>query len=302
MNIVVSENQIKTLIKNKELDEGFFGSLIRQVPKTVKKIVPSFISKTTLKTLSDEIHRLIPKQYLTNPKEVSTMISRLHSLGPNLNKINGNYITKYGKSEYDRILRKYLFDGIDKKTFISQLKTVKNPNFKIKPILGYGADHQVYEMVTHPDKIIKVELRPGEVDKWYNVFNSHPDVFPKAHKKVKVKDKNGQLVTAAVMEKLDVGPFHKLWDEMEKMLQASQKNLTPAEKTGLEYLVKRRDIYKSQWDNFLKYLKVNRNASSNKIDEFIKLVDKLYSITPKPDIRKFNLGYDKSGILKSLDL
>jgi hypothetical protein len=70
----------------------------------------------------------------------------------------------------------------------------------------------------------------------------------------------------------------------------------------LEYLIKRRGIYKKQWSDFLNYLKNNETKNSDKIDEFIKLVDKLYTLTDKPDIRKLNFGYDKNGILKSLDL
>jgi hypothetical protein len=31
-------------------------------------------------------------------------------------------------------------------------------------------------------------------------------------------------------------------------------------------------------------------------------VEELYKITPNPDIRKFNLGYDANDILKALDI
>jgi hypothetical protein len=40
----------------------------------------------------------------------------------------------------------------------------------------------------------------------------------------------------------------------------------------------------------------------SKIDEFMNMVNQLYKITPEPDIRKFNLGYDGSGVLKALDI
>ena len=235
MKYIITEAQSKNLKRiiskqSNEIGEGVlssaFSALFKGASKNVKKILPSFISKSTVKTLTDEINRLIPKNYLTNPKEVSSMVSKLNSLGGDVNKLNVNYIKKYGQTEYDKMMRKYLYDGIDKKTLISKLKNVKNPNIRIKPILGYGADHQVYKSLTNPDIIFKVELRPGEIDKWYNTFNSHPELFAKTYKKVKVKGKNGEQLTAAVMEKLDVAPFQKLWDEMETLLSKSQQNLS----------------------------------------------------------------------------
>jgi hypothetical protein len=273
----------------------------RMVDSILGSISPFLLSKTTRKNITDELYRLLPEDYLTDPKEVSKMISRLSSLGPDLNKLNVNYIKKYGQKGYDDLLRKYIFNG-DKKSFLSSLKNVQNPNFRIKPIMGYGADHQVYESILYPDRVIKQEVRPGEIDKWYDIFVNNPELFPKVYKKVKIKGKNGEKLSAAVMEKLNVGPFQNLWDEIEGFLQTSQKNLPVEEKFSLEYLIKRRGIYKKQWSDFLNYLKNNETKNSDKIDEFIKLVDKLYTLTDKPDIRKLNFGYDKNGILKSLDL
>ena len=283
MKYIITEAQSKNLKRiiskqSNEIGEGVLSSalsaLFKGASKNVKKILPSFISKSTVKTLTDEINRLIPKNYLTNPKEVSSMVSKLNSLGGDVNKLKVNYIKKYGRTEYDKMMRKYLYDGIDKKTYI------------------------------HPDRIFKIELRPGEIDKWYNTFNSHPELFAKTYKKVKVKGKNGEQLTAAIMEKLDVVPFQKLWDEMETLLSKSQQNLSASKKTVLERLTKKmkEQYYGKQWSDFLTYLKTNGGASSQKINEFSTLVDKLYKVTPNPDVRKFNFGYNKEGVLKSLDL
>ena len=309
MKYIITEKQIRNLKRiilesSNEIDEGILNTLFKRASTGVKELLPSFISKSTTKTLTDEIGRLIPKQYLTNPKEVSSMVTKLNGLGGDINVIRTNYIKKHGQSGYDDLIRKYLYNGVDKKTVMSELKNVKNPNIQLKPILGYGADHQVYKSLTNPDKIFKVELRPGEIDKWYNTFNSHPELFAKTYKKVKVKGKNGEQLTAAVMEKLDVAPFQKLWDEMETLLSKSQQNLSASEKTGLERLTKKmkEPYYGKQWSDFLTYLKTNGGASSQKINEFSTLVDKLYKVTPNPDVRKFNFGYNKEGVLKSLDL
>lgn len=314
MKYIITEAQSKNLKRiiskqSNEIGEGVLSSalsaLFKGASKNVKKILPSFISKSTVKTLTDEINRLIPKKYLTNPKEVSSMVSKLNSVGGDVNKLKVNYIKKYGRTEYDNMMRKYLYDGIDKKTLISKLKNVKNPNIKLKPIIRQGADHEIYQSYIHPDRIFKLEKRPGEIDTWYDTFASHPDIFPKIFKKVKVKGKNGEQLTAAIMEKLDTRKFETLWDEMEKLLQKQQINYSPSERLSLETLTKRiktGDFYSKQWSNFLNYLKTNGGGSSGKINEFVKMVDKLYKITPNPDIRKFNLGYDKNGVLKTLDI
>lgn len=309
MKYIITETQSRNLKRivskqSTEIGEGVLSALFKGASKNVREILPSFISKSTVKTLTDEIGRLIPKQYLTNPKEVSSMVTKLNGLGGDIKTVSANYIKKHGQSGYDDLIRKYLYNGVDKKTVMSELKNVKNPNIQLKPILGYGADHQVYKSLTNPDKIFKVELRPGEIDKWYNTFNSHPELFAKTYKKVKVKGKNGEQLTAAVMEKLDVAPFQKLWDEMETLLSKSQQNLSASEKTGLERLTKKmkEPYYGKQWSDFLTYLKTNGGSSSQKINEFSTLVDKLYKVTPNPDVRKFNFGYNKEGVLKSLDL
>jgi hypothetical protein len=302
MKFIVKESQINQLMIN----EGLLSFFTKQLPRAVKSVKPKFFSKPVSKNVTDELHRLIPKQYLTNPKEVSTLSKRLSDLGPDINTIKLNYIKKYGQGSYDELIRKYLYGSFDKKSLTSTLKSVKNVKIKLKPVMGQGADHQVFESITHPDKIFKLELRPGEIDKWYNTFVTNPNVFPKVFKKVKVKGKNGEILTSAVMERLNTTKFMNLWDEMEKLMHRSQKNLPISEQVStLEYLTKnfkKNSSYSKQWNNFINYSKTSGGGSTQKIDEFIKMVNDLYKITPNPDIRKFNFGYDKQGVLKSLDL
>jgi len=300
---------VKRVIEESEMQEGILSTILRAVkgiPKAVSSVTPRLINKTTLKSLNDELLRLIPKKDLSNQKEVSSLVRRLHDLGPDVNTLKVNHIKKFGQKEYDSLVRKYLYGAMDKKTFLSKLKSVKNVNIKIKPVLGQGADHRVFESLTHPDKIFKLELRPGEIDKWYNTFISHPEIFPKVFKKIKVKTVNGEILTSALMERLNINEFMKLWDEMENLMHRSQKGLPHSEQVGtLEYLVKnfkKNSKHTEQWNNFINYSKTVGGTSSKKIDEFIKMVNNLYKLTPNPDIRKFNFGYDTKGMLKSLDL
>lgn len=233
-------------------------------------------------------------------QELTKMAPKLKSIVNELQIHKVNYIKKYGETKYTNLLTEFLYDGIKKEQFIATLKGVKNPTIKIKPILGSGADHRVFQSAVRPDRIIKAELRPGEVDKWYDLFNRNQKVFAKTFSKTKVKNTDGTMLSAVVMEKLNTQPFIQLWDSMEKSLY----NMPNSPNVPLEYVSKHIDnpTYRNIWNNFLKYSKKQQPSISNKIDEFSKMVNELYKITPKPDIRKYNLGYDSNGILKALDI
>jgi outer membrane protein OmpA-like peptidoglycan-associated protein len=70
-------------------------------------------------------------------------------------------------------------------------------------VLGLGKEHIVYESAIFPNKIIKVELTPGTINKWYTIFNNRPDIFPKIYKTIQLVDKEGIKLTGVVMEKLN---------------------------------------------------------------------------------------------------
>ena len=198
-----------------------------------------------------------------------------------------------------------MYDGIDKKTLLSKIKNVKNPNIMLKPVLGAGADHMVFQSATNPNVIFKAEQRAGEINKWYDTFVTNPKIFAKTFRKVKVKDNSGKMLEAVVMEKLNTGPFIKLWDTLENTLKQFEKNLPYSKQiSDVEYFAKhiKNPSYTKNWNDFIQFAKKQNSSLSGKIDEFNKMVEKLYKITPNPDIRKFNLGYDKNGILKALDI
>jgi len=182
------------------------------------------------------------------------------------------------------------------------LKDVKNPTIKIKPVLGAGSDHKVFQSSVNPNVVFKAEVRPGEVQKWYNTFKKYPDVFAQPSKIVKVKGYEGEILNAVAIEKLNVGPFYHLWNDLSKL--GSKLNKIAYDDRGLENLLKNLGnvTNKQNWNDIMVAAKKEYPNLIQKIDEFNNMINKLYKITPKPDIRQYNLGYDKKGVLKALDI
>jgi hypothetical protein len=233
-------------------------------------------------------------------EELTKMAPKLKNVLKELNLYKANFVKKFGEAEYNKLLAKFLYDGIDQKTFLNTLKNVKAPTIKVKPVLGGGKDHRVFQSAIHPDRVIKAEVRPGEVDKWYDIFSNNQKIFAKPFSKTKIKNTDGTMLSAVVMEKLNTLPFTNMWDTMEKLLIKMPGNTY----STLEYVAKniRTPIVKKTWDNLAKYIKQQDPSIASKVDEFYKMVDELYKLTPKPDIRQFNFGYNKEGILKALDI
>jgi hypothetical protein len=233
-------------------------------------------------------------------EELTKMAPKLKSVINELQLHKLNYIKKYGEAEYNKLLAKFLYDGIDQKTFINTLKNVKTPTIKIKPVLGGGRDHRVFQSAVHPDRVIKAELRAGEVDKWYDIFVKNERLFAKTFSKTKVRNTDGTMLSAVVMEKLNTVPFTGMWGTMEKLLLNMPSNTY----STLEYVAKnlKNPGTRKTWNDLLTYVKQQEPSIATKVDEFYKMVDELYKITPNPDIRQFNFGYNKTGVLKVLDI
>ena len=240
-------------------------------------------------------------------QELSKSAPKLKKIIKDIESYKPNFIKKYGETEYNFKLAEYLYDdAADASTkFVSKLKGVKDPNIRVKPKLGGGADHRVFQSATNPNVVFKAEMRPGEVNKWFDTFRKYPKIFAKAIRKAKVKGSDGELLDAVVMEKLNTSKFMTFWDAMASKLGEFQKNLGPSQQASLENLVKTiksDNINKIKWEKFIPFFKKQYPNLSSQMDEFVRMVEELYKIVPNPDIRKFNLGYDASGVLKALDL
>ncbi len=294
---------ISNVISEQEVNEQIFRSLLNKMTGGLSK-TPSVIINNSIE-LGNEIKRLIPKNNLSDKKEMSRLITKLGNLGNESDLYKVNYIKKYGQKEYDNLILQYLYDNIDKKELIGILSNVKNPTIRLKPIMGLGREHKVFESVIYPNKIIKVETTPGTVNKWYNIFKSRPDIFPEIFKTIKVNGKEGEKLIGVVLERLDTSKFTKLWDEIESEMYPLFKNLPISEReVSLEGIVKyiKTPKVKKQWEELLIFTKKQNPSLSKSIDEFSKMVNELYKITPNPDIRKFNFGYTDKGVLKCLDI
>jgi hypothetical protein len=56
---------VKRVIKESEMQEGILSTILKAVkgvPKAVSSVTPRLINKKTLKSLNDELLRLIPKK------------------------------------------------------------------------------------------------------------------------------------------------------------------------------------------------------------------------------------------------
>ena len=234
------------------------------------------------------IYKIIDLKYVSKEELL------LKNVVKELNLYKPNFVKKFGEAEYNKLLAKFLYDGIDQKTFLNTLKNVKAPTIKVKPVLGGGRDHRVFQSAIHPDRVIKAELRPGEVDKWYDVFNNNQKIFAKPFSKTKIKNTDGTMLSAVVMEKLNTLPFTNMWDSMEKLLMKMPGNTY----STLEYVVKNigNPIVKKTWDNLAKYIKQQDPSIASKVDEFYKMVDEI-CVGRKLDYfaRKKREGWDVYG-------
>jgi hypothetical protein len=290
----------------------FIGPITKVIPgisnlgsKGMMGLASKLTKGQSLTKAETEIANAVTKYTPEIRSELSKMAPKLKSIINDVQSSKALYVQKYGEQAYNDLLAKYLYGGLDKESFVGTLKGVKSPSIRVKPVLGGGADHRVFQSSVNPNIVFKAEVRPGEINKWFDTFKKYPKVFAKTLRKTRVKGTNGELLDAVAMEKLDTQKFMTLWDTMSSKLGEFQKKLGPTEQTSLENLVKsvnKNNINKTKWEKFIPYFKQQYPNLSKQAEEFSKMVDELYKITPNPDIRKFNLGYDASGVLKALDI
>ena len=240
-------------------------------------------------------------------EELAKMAPKLTQVMKEVNLYKPNFVKKYGEEAYNKVLKQYLYspqNNESKIRFINALKNVKNPTLRVKPIMGAGSDHQIFQSIVNPNVVFKAEVRPGEVVKWYDTFKKYPNLFAKPIKMVKVRGSDGTLLNAVAMEKLQTSPFVGLWEDLTNVGKKFGFRGTSYNNRELETVLKNlgNQSNKQKWDNIVIEAKKQLPQLSKKIDEFKNLINSLYKITPTPDIRQFNFGYDTKGILKALDL
>jgi hypothetical protein len=288
----------------------FVGKLVSKIPGVKELGVKGMAALSTkiakgskyFTQAETEIANAVTKYRTEVQQQLMEIAPKLTSVMREVNLYKPNFVKKYGEEKYNSLLIEFLYGNKNKSTFISKLKDVKNPTIKIKPVLGAGSDHKVFQSSVNPNVVFKAEVRPGEVQKWYNTFKKYPDVFAQPSKIVKVKGYEGEILNAVAIEKLNVGPFYHLWNDLSKL--GSKLNKIAYDDRGLENLLKNLGnvTNKQNWNDIMVAAKKEYPNLIQKIDEFNNMINKLYKITPKPDIRQYNLGYDKKGVLKALDI
>ena len=290
----------------------FVGKIVTKIPGIKELGVKGMaalagklgIGAKNLTKAEAEVAQAISNNSVIIQNELTKLAPKLKSIINEVIASKAPYVQKYGERAYNDLLKKYLFGGIEKKAFVNTLKGVKNPTLKVKPLLGGGSDHRVFQSATNPNVVFKAEVRAGEVKLWYDTFKKYPNIFAKPLKIVKVKGYNGEILNAVAIEKLNVGPFYTLWDDLYKAGEKLNVFFRRGETRELEDIVKNLGnvTNKQKWNDIIRAAKKENPNLTKKIDEFNNLIDELYKITPKPDIRQPNLGYDKNGVLKALDI
>jgi hypothetical protein len=163
-----------------------------------------------------------------------------------------------------------------------------------KQIIGSGIQHDVYPFEKDPTKVIKVSAYGKGINKDYvELFKKYPTVTAKFFK---APEDNSYMV----VERLDT----------EKFIEENRKFQNFLSKPGMAYdsLLFVKDLYfdPEKHDDFKKLMKIadERNKEVKDIlDRWIDFLDRLKKTGLKNlDMHNGNLGYDKEGKLKLLDL
>lgn len=181
---------------------------------------------------------------------------------------------------------------------------------KLKPLYGFGSSHNIYSTNRYPDRLIKIEKQPGEVDRWYELFIERPDIFAKTYGKgsLKLKDKNGVInnIMYVMVEKLETKPFLQLWMHIEQHLD-NYSRVIDAPVRSLqhyinEYLFNEGDSSDELWNGFMDYIRKTNGADYVRLNVFLNLLNEIYELKPSGDVHKDQFGYDDNGNLKCLDI
>jgi len=175
---------------------------------------------------------------------------------------------------------------------------------KEKEPFGSGLEHKIYPSLKDPNILFKV----GEKDiifEWYELFLNNPDLFAKVYGIGKIPNSQNYFVK---IEKLDTQKFESNWDSLEESLEDIGVVDTDTGESFIdiyfnfgsdsekikEILIKLKNYNIDSYNFFVELLTLIKNAEK-KQNEFLNK-DTIV------DMHKYNLGYDKNGKLKFLDV
>jgi NurA-like 5'-3' nuclease len=175
---------------------------------------------------------------------------------------------------------------------------------KEKEMVGRGAYHRIYPSKKNPNIVYKL----GDeriVKRWYDIFVSHPDFFPKVYGEIKktkfpIKNNWNQVVDVkdvayVTLEKVNTNDFIKFYNEIDTFfVEISLRKVLQTftnDETIMDYII-----------SVGKEIKKLKPELMDRYYEFINLVHSVYEILPSADLHENQFGYDNDGKLKCIDI
>ena len=172
---------------------------------------------------------------------------------------------------------------------------------KEKILIGRGAFHSIYPSVNNPNIVYKVGYGADRMNSWVELFNEHPDLFPKTYGVIKtfkfdvekgidgsvIKQKTGYYIA---VEKLNTKSFFRFWNQIDELC---------IDKKFHHYL---RYFDYGDMHNLGKRVKNIKPELLDQFIDFVNLVDTIYEIKPSADLHVDQFGIDKDGKIKCLDV
>jgi hypothetical protein len=161
-----------------------------------------------------------------------------------------------------------------------------------KQIMGSGIQHDVYPFKGDPTKVIKISAYGDDIDTSYvKTFQDNPSITAKIFK---VTNKY------MIMEKLDTKKFLEE-DEKVRMFLSKVENKLPYD--SLLFIKTLQLEYPDVLQGLMKYADKNNKEVKSILERWVDFLERLKETGLEDlDIHNANLGYDKEGKLKLLDL
>jgi len=188
------------------------------------------------------------------------------------------------------------------RTVIQELLTIglNELGTKMKPELNRGTEHQVYSATHNPNIVYKVGDQEN-VLRWYKIFKSNPEIFPRVFKIGELYD--GRYYVT--LEKLNVSQVKNEWSDMDSALELTGVvDNDVFEQTLMHVFI----------DLVLGYIPLTNVLAGLRDSHIIQLIKHWYEFLRKTyqyvkkfglkgiDINPGNYGYDNQGNLKALDI
>ena len=173
--------------------------------------------------------------------------------------------------------------------------SIEEMNIIPKRKVGSGMEHDVYPSYKNPDSVYKVVK--GKTPKirmaWVNLFQEHPDIFPKI---LEIKDKY------VVLEKLDTNKAMDEYYTLDSILKEDDELHDSDFAYTFFTIYKNHD--KDRLDAIDDYFEYVGEKTYNLYSKWRDLILKFLDIMPHDyysDLHIGQFGYSKDGTLKILD-